>query len=332
MQLMWMSGPLGQVRTVSITRRRLLATGAVVALLLLAIGNLVHFVGLRLAVELRPELVRSIVGGVMTASDLERIEEAYRQRLDRMREELAAAGRKVAELDALKDAFMQMALPPKADAKVPGASPATSRPRPGAKGGVAEPAAGVGGPLGDEAFDPGSVGSGALKGASLFEDIQASRRELRMFAQWTQQARTDWGAQLAWAEALPTGLPIAGDAQVSSRYGVRLDPFTRLTARHAGLDLVAPTGTPILAAASGTVVRALHHPQYGRMVEIDHGNGYQTRYAHAQALLVKTGERVRRGAPIATVGSTGRSTGPHLHFELRHRGALRDPERYLRQR
>jgi murein DD-endopeptidase MepM/ murein hydrolase activator NlpD len=329
MQLMWLSGPLGDVRSISITRTRLLLIATVTAVMLVVAGNVVHFVGLRLAVEVRPDLVRALVGGVMTESDLEQIEGAYRQRLERLREEVAAAGRQVAELQALKDSFMQLALPRNAEVKVPHApaAPDRSKPQAGERRNAAP--AGVGGPLAVEPFRPDEVGRGELNGKSLFDDIHSSRRELRLLANWTRQARAEWSAQLAFVEALPTLVPIAGAPSVASRYGVRLDPFTRTPARHAGLDLVAPQGTPILAAATGTVLRAQYHPQYGRMVDIDHGNGYHTRYAHAQSLLVKAGDRVGRGEPIATLGSTGRSTGPHLHFELRHRGALRNPENYL---
>lgn len=83
------------------------------------------------------------------------------------------------------------------------------------------------------------------------------------------------------------------------------------------------------ATTEGAVLRGQRHPAYGLVVDVDHGNGYRTLYAHANALLVRPGERVAQGAPIATVGSTGRSTGPHLHFEALHRGRARDPEPYL---
>ena len=93
---------------------------------------------------------------------------------------------------------------------------------------------------------------------------------------------------------------------------------------------MAEEGTPILAAAGGVVVFAAFHPQYGNMIEIDHGNDLVTRYAHASKLLVKVGDVVLRGSKIAEVGNTGRSTGTHLHFEVRHRGAAQNPARFLR--
>jgi len=127
---------------------------------------------------------------------------------------------------------------------------------------------------------------------------------------------------------VPNGQPLAG-GNFSSNFGWRIDPFTGRNAFHEGVDFFAESGTPILAAASGVVVAAEFHPQYGNMVEIEHGNDLLTRYAHASAVHVKVGDVVRRGQRIADVGSTGRSTGPHLHFEVRHRGLAQNPNRFL---
>jgi murein DD-endopeptidase MepM/ murein hydrolase activator NlpD len=128
---------------------------------------------------------------------------------------------------------------------------------------------------------------------------------------------------------LPTSLPV--DTQWSaSAYGWRVDPFTGERAMHEGVDFVALPGTPIQAAAAGVVTLAERHPHYGLMVEIDHGKDLTTRYAHASKLLVKPGQMVKRGQLLAEVGSTGRSTGPHLHFEVRIRGIAQNPDRFLR--
>ena len=98
---------------------------------------------------------------------------------------------------------------------------------------------------------------------------------------------------------------------------------------HEGVDYMVPEGTPIYASAGGVVVYADMHPEYGNMVEIDHGNQIITRYAHASKLIVKVGQLVRRGQEIAISGSTGRSTGPHLHFEVRYKGVAQNPVRFL---
>lgn len=115
----------------------------------------------------------------------------------------------------------------------------------------------------------------------------------------------------------------------SSNFGWRTDPFTGHSAMHEGVDYMVPTGTSVRASAGGMVVYADMHPQYGNMVEIDHGNEVITRYAHCSKLLVKVGEMVRRGKEIALSGSTGRSTGPHLHFEIRFKGMAQNPVRFL---
>lgn len=127
---------------------------------------------------------------------------------------------------------------------------------------------------------------------------------------------------------MPSRLPIEHAALVSL-FGNRDDPLTGRRAFHAGLDFAAGAGSTIRAAAGGTVAVAGFRPDYGWVVEIDHGNGLRTRYAHASRLWVRAGDVVAPGEPIAAVGSTGRSTGPHLHFEVLRNGEATDPRRYL---
>ena len=129
---------------------------------------------------------------------------------------------------------------------------------------------------------------------------------------------------------LPSVAPITV-SWYSSNFGWRIDPFTGQNAMHEGVDYMVPEGTSIYASAGGVVVYADTHPQYGNMIEIDHGNEVVTRYAHASKLLVKVGEVVRRGREIAQVGSTGRSTGNHLHFEVRYKGTAQNPVRFLQK-
>lgn len=127
---------------------------------------------------------------------------------------------------------------------------------------------------------------------------------------------------------LPSGKPV-GNGFNSSGYGWRVDPFTGKMAFHEGLDFMASMGSPIYAAATGIVKAATNTPDYGKLIKIDHGSGLETRYAHASAILVKVGERVKKGQVIGKVGSTGRSTGAHLHFEVRLKGAPLNPRKYL---
>jgi murein DD-endopeptidase MepM/ murein hydrolase activator NlpD len=130
------------------------------------------------------------------------------------------------------------------------------------------------------------------------------------------------------SKMLPS-IPPVHSGYYSSNFGWRIDPFTGTNAMHEGVDFVADAGTPVYASAGGVVAYASLHPQYGNMVEIDHGNDIVTRYGHASKLFVKVGQVVRRGEKIAEVGSTGRSTGNHLHFEVRYKGIAQNPVRFL---
>ncbi len=128
---------------------------------------------------------------------------------------------------------------------------------------------------------------------------------------------------------VPTMLPVEG-GWYSSNYGWRIDPFTGQRAFHEGIDFVVEHGSAIRAAAGGVVIFSDIHPQYGNMIEIDHGNEMVSRYAHASKRLVKVGDVVLRGAKVGEVGNTGRATGTHLHFEVRKRGAPQNPTQFLR--
>jgi murein DD-endopeptidase MepM/ murein hydrolase activator NlpD len=127
---------------------------------------------------------------------------------------------------------------------------------------------------------------------------------------------------------MPTMMPVRAPYNASA-FGRRVDPFTGQWAMHEGIDFLADNGSPVVAAASGVVIFAGFHPQYGYMVDVDHGNDLVTRYAHHSKLFVKEGDVVQRGRKIGEVGSTGRSTGPHLHFEVRYRGAAQNPAKFL---
>ena len=128
--------------------------------------------------------------------------------------------------------------------------------------------------------------------------------------------------------AVPSAKPVTA-ATYTSGYGVRSDPFRGSAAMHAGIDLAAPLGTPIYATADGTVDRAEWFGGYGNLVEIDHGKGLQTRFGHLSRILVQPGQHVTRGMLIALMGSTGRSTGSHLHYEVRIDGRAVNPVPFL---
>jgi len=160
-----------------------------------------------------------------------------------------------------------------------------------------------------------------VKIAELIEKIEFSTERLsNIEAKLLQQS--------VLKDTLPNISPVAA-AFNSSSFGWRIDPFNGHKAFHEGLDFTAGIGTPIYAAAGGIVSTAEQTPDYGKLVKIDHGSGLETLYAHASKLLVRAGERVEKGHKIAEVGSTGRSTGPHLHYEIRLAGNPLDPRKYL---
>ena len=179
---------------------------------------------------------------------------------------------------------------------------------------AAEPAGAAGGPLLPERSESSPLGT---------IDEQLGRVEQQIAS--VANAAAEQSLALM---RLPTRLPIPG-AELTSSFGNRIDPFAHSHAFHAGLDFAARAGTPIVSAAGGIVAFAGFKRDFGWVVEIDHGNGLATRYAHASQLLVRTGEVVVPGDRIAMVGSSGRSTGAHLHFEVLRSGDQIDPRRYL---
>lgn len=193
-------------------------------------------------------------------------------------------------------------------------------------------------------FKPQDLMFGELPGRggapSMMPQYDLSLGELTRQLEWLTRRLDDRGDMLGVLESsltldnakkklVPTMLPVQG-GWYSSNFGWRIDPFNGQRAYHEGIDVIAEQGTAVYAAAGGVVVYADFHPQYGNMIEIDHGNDLITRYAHASKRLVKLGDLVLRGGKIAEVGSTGRATGTHLHFEVRQRGAPVNPAQFLR--
>jgi murein DD-endopeptidase MepM/ murein hydrolase activator NlpD len=127
-----------------------------------------------------------------------------------------------------------------------------------------------------------------------------------------------------------SGRPINGKGTwISSHFGVRTDPFTKKLRVHKGVDIAGPIGTPVIASAAGVVVWAGKRSGYGKMVEINHGGGFVTRYAHAIAVNVSVGDVVKKGQQVVEMGSTGRSTGSHVHYEILRNGRQVDPDYYI---
>jgi murein DD-endopeptidase MepM/ murein hydrolase activator NlpD len=128
---------------------------------------------------------------------------------------------------------------------------------------------------------------------------------------------------------VPVREPVTGEIDFTSPFGVRIDPFVHVPAMHTGIDFRGTLGEPIHATAAGTVTSAGWSGGYGNMVEVDHGNGLATRYGHMSEIDVRVGEEIRIGQVLGRIGSTGRSTGPHLHYETRVDGEAVDPQKFL---
>lgn len=160
------------------------------------------------------------------------------------------------------------------------------------------------------------------------QTLDALAKDLEHRADYLNVVESALMAEKIKFKMLPTVKPV-NTSYSASGFGWRLDPFTGRSAFHEGIDFAAPTGTPIVAAAGGVVIASEYHHQYGNLVEIDHGNQLTTRYAHASRLYVQVGDIVKRGQRIADIGSTGRSTGAHLHFEVLVKGAPQDPHKFL---
>lgn len=312
MQLIVTHGHSARPCIVQLAAWQLAALLLALALLLMAVsGAVYHFVFLKAAREGWPvvsQIVRLVVRDEIAQRD-----RFLRENLDAMARRVGEMQAKLVKLEAVGERTAGMAgLKPEDLRGLDAPAPAASAPlaTTGGRGGPYLP------------VDSPSVE--AIDQALAALDRQADRQgDL-----WTLIESRLLESRLR-ALTVPSIAPV--DGPIGSGFGFRADPFTGHSALHTGLDFPADPGTPIMAAAGGVVVTAERHPAYGLMVELDHGNGLVTRYAHASKLAVKAGDLVRRGQPIAEVGNTGRSTGPHLHFEVLVEGVPQDPAKFLAQ-
>lgn len=181
---------------------------------------------------------------------------------------------------------------------------------------------GRGGPV------PLSVDDKSLNMQEFQQLLDAMARDVEHRADYMNVVETTLMTHKIKSKLLPTIQPVNVSYNASG-FGWRLDPFSGRNAFHEGIDFAASTGTPIVAAAGGVVIAAEYHHQYGNVIDIDHGNDIVTRYAHCSRLNVKVGDIVKRGQYIGNIGSTGRSTGSHLHFEVLVKGVQQDPHKFL---
>lgn len=302
MNIILVSSRLTTAKTITLGPRHLVAAGLTMAFTVLAIAALLNYATLRYAVETRNPALFSLVSGAIR-DEADRTQTYLRDNLGAMATRLGEMQAQILRLDTLGERVARLA----------GFKPQDfSFGEPPARGGPA--------PVTDSA--PISIAELVRRIDFLSRQVEDRNDKLGLL----DSVLTIDNAK---KQLLPSVLPIRGGAHTSN-FGWRLDPFTGRQSFHEGIDFVAEPGTPIVAAAAGVVIASEYHPQYGNMIEIDHGNGLVTVYAHCSRRIVGVGDVIMKGAKIGEVGSTGRATGSHLHFEVRQNGVAQHPARFLR--
>ena len=305
MHIIVVSDRLATAKTLTLGYRHLAGlAGAFVALVLL-VSSLFSYVTVRHAAEVRLPFLQDLLKAV-TAEETRSSREFLRENLNAMAVKLGEMQAQITRLDSLGERLATLAGVKLQDLRQNESGDARD---------------GRGGPL---------VQASALSPSELQQAVDALSRIVEARSDTLSLLESQLFEERVKKSLLPTSLPIDGQWNASA-YGWRIDPFTGERALHEGVDFSAEVGTPVKAAAAGVVTLAERHPEYGLVVEIDHGNDLATRYAHASRIHVTPGTVVKRGQRVADVGSSGRSTGPHLHFEVRYRGIAQNPNRFLQQ-
>jgi murein DD-endopeptidase MepM/ murein hydrolase activator NlpD len=308
MQLMWLSGPTSQVKTISITTFNMLRGALALAVGLIFLGFALNWVGLRIAIEYNPDLARTL-GGVTSEVEQKRMEAVYRDGLEQLRSVLDQNAKEVKNLEVMKNRLMEIA--------TPGALKSRLNAKDDSRGG----------PFVSPQFQQYLMGGFFRQ--PLETAINLTAEQAKGVSESLQFHEKKWAKNLAWLETLPIAVPIQTDFRLSSGYGLRSDPFTGRLAMHEGIDFAAEIGTPVLAAGPGIVVRSDFDAGYGHVIEIMHAENFLTRYAHLNKRHVQVDTQVDTGMLIGDVGSTGRSTGPHLHYEIFHQGKVLNPRQVM---
>ncbi len=302
MQIIVVSSRLTNARAKSLSTPQLVVIGCVFAMVSLMLSAGLLYVGLRYANDLKLPFLHSVLASAKD-DEARRSESYMRENLNAMAVRVGQMQAQLVRLDALGERLATLA----------GIKPSEFR-------------------FGELPGRGGPIPAGLQSRALSMEDFE---KQLELIGRHMEN-RTDALGVLEASlfdaavkqKLLPTITPVETSWSASS-FGWRIDPISGMQAMHEGVDFIAPVGTPIVAAAGGIVVAAERRSHYGNMVEIDHGNDFITRYAHASRMLVKVGDVVQRGVKIAEVGTTGRTTGPHLHFEVRYKGMAQNPTRFL---
>ncbi|OYU10483.1 MAG: hypothetical protein CFE38_17190 [Comamonadaceae bacterium PBBC1] len=307
MQLIWVAGPAAQVVTLSITARKVFMALFAMSSFLLILGFVFHFIGLRVAIEYAPELAHRM-GGVTSQTEQLKTEAIYRAKLDMLNQQLSTVTNKLDDMERIKNEVLSRL-------GVEKLLPVSSTPK-------ATTSWGRGGPL-------NLLPSWGRSSAQLSHQLELTQELLFYYEKTLGDMQIQWQKNLDRLELVPAQLPLSGEYLLTSSFGVRADPMTHLPSMHEGIDFVAPMGTPVLATAPGQVLKAEYSGAYGNMVEIGHEDGFVTRYAHLKTIFVKPGQILRREDPVGALGNTGRSTGPHLHYEVLLRGQPMHPAKAL---
>ena len=302
MQIILISDRLARARSVAVSGRHLVLAALAASFLFCAGTVGLYWLSLRYAAELRIPVLQQLAAAAQEA-EAERARTFVQQNLNAMAVKVGEMQAQLTRLDALGERLSSLA----------GIRPQEFR---------FSEAPGLGGAAPTRMPPQNlSLAQFAQQLASVSTHIENRNDILSVLeAQLFEQA--------VKKRLMPTMMPVDAPYQASS-FGRRIDPFTGMLAMHEGIDFLADVGSPVVAAAAGVVQFAGFHPQYGFMVDIDHGNDLTTRYAHLSKLFVKEGDVVMRGRKIALSGTTGRSTGPHLHFEVRFRGVAQNPAKFL---
>ncbi len=306
MQVIWVSGPAAKVVTWSITARSVLLALAALSSALVILGFVFNLIGLRVAVEYVPELAQRM-GGVTSQSEQQKMESVYRNKLETLNQQLTGVTERLQELESVKNEVLgKLGIEKLFSSSLPGNGNFLSA---------------RGGPLN---LLPVWGFSDKLN-----HQLDQSLKQMLMYDKAMEKTRQRWQEDLARIDSLATVLPISGNYLLTSSFGVRADPITHLRSMHEGIDFVAPVGTPVLATADGVVLRAEYAGAYGNMIDVAHADGFVTRYAHLKTIQVQVNDVVKRHDQLGSLGNTGRSTGPHLHYEVIFKGQAVHPVKAL---
>lgn len=301
MQIILIPGRLAKARSITLAVPQLVLCAGVAAALLMVAAFGLYWLTLRLGPEVRVPVLRPLIEALHQVES-ERSRSFVQQNLNAMAVKIGEMQAQLTRLDALGERLSLTA----------GMKPQEFR---------FTQAPGLGGAA-------SSTLSANLTLREFQEKLSSLSRDVENRADMLGVLDAQLFEQAVQKKLLPTIMPVNAPFNASG-FGYRIDPFSGQRALHEGVDFIADAGTPVMSAAGGVVSFAGPHPQYGMMIEIDHGNDLTTRYAHLSRIAVKEGDIVYRGRRIADTGNSGRSTGPHLHFEVRFRGNAQNPVRFL---